>query len=306
MTYTTEKKNFALKYIEKAFTEEGKRHILFYGSLLDFIDSKVQLSTTMPCMRACAWQNHYQSVWMNQQNDIYDPKFWETAEETCGIIEFFYEDEIFRYHTNGLTPYDVMKQYVNTVLLKDKQDTLFTSFLNCCKDSILDEGHEIIEEDIKYDGIGYSVMGPVDEMEVWFYDQYEDDAMMIGLWDGAQIVFSSDEEKKKHEERVEIVKQGLPLFDKEKVEQLRKEEEEQAKQTDEERKKKEKEQWDEREESDDWITYAGVQYTIDKTDNSILDDELNEIGKWDGEKITFLNDRYELAHLRRSQRHLTN
>ena len=62
MTYTTEKKNFALKYIEKAFTEEGKRHILFYGSLLDFIDSKVQLSTTMPCMRACAWQNQYQSV----------------------------------------------------------------------------------------------------------------------------------------------------------------------------------------------------------------------------------------------------
>ena len=32
-------------------------------------------------MRACAWQNQYQSVWMNQQNDIYDPKFWETAEE---------------------------------------------------------------------------------------------------------------------------------------------------------------------------------------------------------------------------------
>ena len=306
MTYTTEKKNFALKYIEKAFTEEGKRHILFYGSLLEFIDSKVHLSTSMPCMRACAWQNQYQSVWMNQQNDIYDPKFWETAEETCGIIEFFHVDEIFRYHTNGLTPYDVMKQYVNTVLLKDKQDTLFTSFLNCCENSILDNGHEIIEEEIKYDGIGYSVMGPIDEMEVWFYDEYEDDAMIIGLWDGEQIVFSSDEEKKKHEERVEIVKQGLPLFDKEKVEQLRKEIEEEwgIRKKD---KEEEKEESDDCEESDDWmITYEGVQYCIDRDNNSVLDDELFEIGRWDGENITFTNQQHSREHQIRRLQSATN
>ena len=35
------------------------------------------------------------------------------------------------------------------------------------------------------------------------------------------------------------------------------------------------------------ITYQGITYTIDTEDNSILDDELTEIGKWDGKKVEF-------------------
>jgi hypothetical protein len=35
------------------------------------------------------------------------------------------------------------------------------------------------------------------------------------------------------------------------------------------------------------ITYQGITYTIDTEDNSILDDELTEIGKWDGKKVKF-------------------
>ena len=75
-------------------------------------------------MRACAWQNQYKSVWMNQQNDIYDPKFWETAEETCGIIEFVYDNDVFLYHDNGMSPYDIMTEYINTVYLKSPEEIL--------------------------------------------------------------------------------------------------------------------------------------------------------------------------------------
>ena len=143
-------------------------------------------------------------------------------------------------------------------------------------------------------------------MEVWFYDEYEDDAMIIGLWDGEQIVFSSDEEKKKHEERVEIVKQGLPLFDKEKVEQLRKEIEEEwgIRKKD---KEEEKEESGDCEESDDWmITYEGVRYCIDRDNNSILDNELFEIGRWDGENITFTNQQHLREHQNRRLQSATN
>ena len=29
--------------------------------------------------------------------------------ETCGIIEFVYDNDVFLYHDNGMSPYDIMK-----------------------------------------------------------------------------------------------------------------------------------------------------------------------------------------------------
>ena len=44
------------------------------------------------------------------------------------------------------------------------------------------------------------------------------------------------------------------------------------------------------------ITYQGITYTIDTEDNSILDDLLTEIGKWDGKKIEFHNSEAAKDH----------
>lgn len=44
------------------------------------------------------------------------------------------------------------------------------------------------------------------------------------------------------------------------------------------------------------ITYQGITYTIDTEDNSILDDVLTEIGKWDGKKIEFHNSEAAKDH----------
>lgn len=42
-------------------------------------------------------------------------------------------------------------------------------------------------------------------------------------------------------------------------------------------------------ESGDTITFQGVEYTLDTEENMVYDDELAEVGKWDGENIEFLN-----------------
>lgn len=157
--------------------EKDKRKILFYGSLLDFIDSKVHLSTSMPCMRACAWQNQYKSVWMNQQNDIYDPKFWETAEETCGIIEFVYDNEVFLYHDNGMSPYDIMREYINTVYLKSPEEILAKATEFCKKE-------RITFDKVSFEGVRYIV----EDNEI-----LNNELEVVGTWDGETITFNSRE-----------------------------------------------------------------------------------------------------------------
>jgi hypothetical protein len=39
----------------------------------------------------------------------------------------------------------------------------------------------------------------------------------------------------------------------------------------------------------DTIVFEGVEYTLDPEENMVYDDELAEVGTWDGEKIEFLN-----------------
>jgi hypothetical protein len=41
--------------------------------------------------------------------------------------------------------------------------------------------------------------------------------------------------------------------------------------------------------SGDTIVFEGVEYTFDEEENMVYDDELAEVGTWDGEKIEFLN-----------------
>jgi hypothetical protein len=45
----------------------------------------------------------------------------------------------------------------------------------------------------------------------------------------------------------------------------------------------------EEDESGDTIVFEGVEYTFDEEENMVYDDELAEVGTWDGEKIEFLN-----------------
>tara|TARA_B110000503_G_scaffold56268_1_gene90186 strand:+ start:600 stop:1289 length:690 start_codon:yes stop_codon:yes gene_type:complete len=41
--------------------------------------------------------------------------------------------------------------------------------------------------------------------------------------------------------------------------------------------------------SGDTIVFEGVEYTFDEEENMVYDDELAEVGTWDGERIEFLN-----------------
>ena len=41
--------------------------------------------------------------------------------------------------------------------------------------------------------------------------------------------------------------------------------------------------------SDDTITFQGIEYTFDSEENMVYDDELAEVGTWDGETIEFIN-----------------
>ena len=45
----------------------------------------------------------------------------------------------------------------------------------------------------------------------------------------------------------------------------------------------------EEDESGDNITFQGIEYTLDTEENMVYDDELAEVGTWDGEKIEFIN-----------------
>ena len=45
----------------------------------------------------------------------------------------------------------------------------------------------------------------------------------------------------------------------------------------------------EEDESGDTITFQGIEYTFDSEENMVYDDELAEVGTWDGEKIEFIN-----------------
>tara|TARA_B110000305_G_C19349690_1_gene593606 strand:+ start:210 stop:1262 length:1053 start_codon:yes stop_codon:yes gene_type:complete len=45
----------------------------------------------------------------------------------------------------------------------------------------------------------------------------------------------------------------------------------------------------EEDESGDTITFQGVEYTFDTEENMVYDDELAEVGTWDGENIEFIN-----------------
>jgi hypothetical protein len=45
----------------------------------------------------------------------------------------------------------------------------------------------------------------------------------------------------------------------------------------------------EEDQSGETITFQGVEYTFDSEENMVYDDELAEVGTWDGEKIEFLN-----------------
>mgnify|MGYP001328739403 CR=1 FL=1 len=45
----------------------------------------------------------------------------------------------------------------------------------------------------------------------------------------------------------------------------------------------------EEDESGDTITFQGIEYTLDTEENMVYDDELAEVGTWDGEKIEFIN-----------------
>jgi hypothetical protein len=42
-------------------------------------------------------------------------------------------------------------------------------------------------------------------------------------------------------------------------------------------------------ESNDTITFQGIEYTFDSEENMVYDDELAEVGTWDGETIEFIN-----------------
>ena len=44
------------------------------------------------------------------------------------------------------------------------------------------------------------------------------------------------------------------------------------------------------------ITFEGVQYTFDSEEGTVHDDELDEIGTWDGSKITFINKDKQKLH----------
>jgi len=41
--------------------------------------------------------------------------------------------------------------------------------------------------------------------------------------------------------------------------------------------------------SEETITFEGIEYTFDSEDNMVYDDDLEQLGTWDGEKIEFLN-----------------
>ena len=45
----------------------------------------------------------------------------------------------------------------------------------------------------------------------------------------------------------------------------------------------------EEDESGDTIKFQGIEYTLDTEENMVYDDELAEVGTWDGEKIEFIN-----------------
>ena len=45
----------------------------------------------------------------------------------------------------------------------------------------------------------------------------------------------------------------------------------------------------EEDESGDTITFQGIEYTLDTEENMVYDDELAEVGTWDGETIEFIN-----------------
>ena len=45
----------------------------------------------------------------------------------------------------------------------------------------------------------------------------------------------------------------------------------------------------EEDQSGETITFQGIEYTFDSEENMVYDDELAEVGTWDGEKIEFLN-----------------
>lgn len=53
----------------------------------------------------------------------------------------------------------------------------------------------------------------------------------------------------------------------------------------------------EEDESGDTITYQGIEYTIDLRDNTVYDDELQEIGVWDGRNVKFINAATANIHL---------
>ena len=46
---------------------------------------------------------------------------------------------------------------------------------------------------------------------------------------------------------------------------------------------------DDDDEESEYITYQGVEYTLDKEDNIVYDAELDQVGTWDGETIEFIN-----------------
>lgn len=41
--------------------------------------------------------------------------------------------------------------------------------------------------------------------------------------------------------------------------------------------------------SDETVTFQGIEYTFDNEDNMVYDDELEQVGTWDGETIDFIN-----------------
>ena len=41
--------------------------------------------------------------------------------------------------------------------------------------------------------------------------------------------------------------------------------------------------------SGETITFQGIEYTFDSEENMVYDDELAEVGTWDGETIEFIN-----------------
>ena len=45
----------------------------------------------------------------------------------------------------------------------------------------------------------------------------------------------------------------------------------------------------EEDESGDTITFQGIEYTLDTEENMVYDDELAEVGTWDGETVEFIN-----------------